>query len=59
MIHTKSADDPLFTPVAPYHKRELTEAAWDHRAMTTGICDSMMMCRVPPPKIIWRMRLWV
>ena len=30
-----------------------------YRDITTGIFDSMMMCRVAPPKIIWRMRLWV
>ena len=30
-----------------------------YRAMITGIRDSMMMCRVAPPKIIWRMRLCV
>ena len=30
-----------------------------HRAINTGILASMMMWRVPPPKIIWRMRLCV
>jgi hypothetical protein len=30
-----------------------------YRAMITGIRDSMMMWRVAPPKIIWRMRLCV
>ncbi len=29
------------------------------RAISTGRLASMMMCRVAPPKIIWRMRLWV
>ena len=30
-----------------------------YRAMITGILASMMMWRVAPPKIIWRMRLRV
>jgi hypothetical protein len=29
------------------------------RAIRTGSFASMMMCRVAPPKIIWRMRLCV
>ena len=29
------------------------------RDITTGIFDSMMIWRVAPPKIIWRMRLCV
>jgi hypothetical protein len=34
-------------------------AARNQRDMITGILDSMMICRVAPPKIIWRMRLCV
>ena len=30
-----------------------------YRAISTGMFVSMMMCRVAPPKIIWRMRLCV
>ena len=55
LLTSKRAGHPSRFPPS----RKLTIAGAAHRAIRTGICASMMMCRVPPPKIIWRMRLWV